>query len=281
MLYFTPTGKGPVFNEMAQNKHLNILFLSVLAILALLINAGCQKSLARAKKEDLIKASGLVSKQDLPAAQTALKNILMRAPNDPDANLLYSRLLLLRGQARAAAEKLTKARAKNPDDVRIAAALGDALLESGNINAAQEQYEKVLETDPASVPAKIGMAAVNLAKYKKAEFQWAASRYPLESAKLLYDFGNKKAAIEEYKKIADPEGSIGPRGNASLILFRAYLEEGSPSLALDYLERAAGLVPERIGKEELTAAIEAAKKTGDKKREEMFRELLEQAGGSR
>lgn len=240
---------------------------------AVFVCSGCQ-SPDNNKTSMLSRASIMMDKQKLPQAELILRKILSQDPFDIDASALYSKLLLLRGQSRAAAKELKSVHAKYPDNNEIGILLGQALINENLTGSAEVAFRNILINKPDSVQAKLGLAKISLLHYEQDEFQWAASRYPLETINLLYIYGNRELAIKECEKLITPEIGIGPQAQASLFLFHAYTEKNRPDLAIKYLEIGAKAFPERIGKQELVDAIKSAKELNDRKKEHFFLNLL-------
>ncbi|MCD6310352.1 MAG: tetratricopeptide repeat protein [Candidatus Eremiobacteraeota bacterium] len=276
--YVWTPGPGILFTKKKDEINRVILF-SVILFCFLMLIFGCLKSSTRASPEELAEVSRLLDENDLAGAESALGNIFSKAPGDPDARLLYSRLLLMRNRPGDAVKELSKIRKKKVGNKNIALLLGEAYLEDNRPGEAEIQYKKVLGTNPESPEARLGLARVNLARYMEAEFRKATSCYPLETANLLYIYGNRPLAIKEFERIAEDETSPGPRSFALTMLFRIYLEENRLKDALECLEKATRCIPERLGKQDLSTAINTARKLHDRQKEELFRKLLEKNEG--
>jgi tetratricopeptide (TPR) repeat protein len=99
-------------------------------------------------------------------------------PDLYEANLNLGILLLRGKQPEAAADPLQKAVSARPKEVRPAAYLADALLGAGRLEEARAAYHAVLELDPKSAAAELGLAHIEARQNHLAEaaphFQRAA-----------------------------------------------------------------------------------------------------------
>lgn len=130
--------------------------------------------------------------------------------------------LLAQGQVDEAVLAFRNALAHTPNNVKLRAALGLALVESGHLDDASSYLSEAAQTDPANGPVWIGLAKTALARGEKKQalqfFQqalakeWSAQEEPLrrsaqlEYATLLSDAGRRNEAISLLLSIIEQRG---------------------------------------------------------------------------
>jgi Flp pilus assembly protein TadD len=176
---------------------------------------------------------------------------VVKAEETVTDHVLRAAELARRGFATEAAAELRTAATLAPNDPRIAAALGRALHEAGDLGAAIDAYRQSLRLDPNDDEARFGLASAYLgrkdAQSARKELEGLALRHTNDPRvqKLLAlareGTGDAKAALDALKQVAEaaPEDRA-----AQLELGNARALAGDSTGAADALEKAAKLTPE-------------------------------------
>jgi tetratricopeptide (TPR) repeat protein len=90
-----------------------------------------------------------------------LKEVVRLEPNNVEANYKLGRLLLARGQTDDAIDVIEKAKSGAPASVVFLPLLGDAYLNKGNAEKAEENYLLALAAQKDNADAMLGMAKVS------------------------------------------------------------------------------------------------------------------------
>ncbi|MFL5271731.1 MAG: tetratricopeptide repeat protein, partial [Anaeromyxobacteraceae bacterium] len=120
-------------------------------------------------------------------ADTALTTSERAAARDLAAGIAVRRADALRGEGNIAGAlaALAPALDDDPDDARLLAARGRALLAKGDLPAARVAYKRALKADPASVDARAGAVEIALALHEPEEARQlaaeAAARAPKDA----------------------------------------------------------------------------------------------------
>jgi tetratricopeptide (TPR) repeat protein/DNA-binding response OmpR family regulator len=158
-------------------------------------NAPAGTSRARAL-EQLQRARRELVRGDLDAAQRAFCLATQADTNNGDAMTGLARLLLLRRDARAAAEWARRAVKLRPDDVQARALLGDALARTGDLDTARAAWlasTGAAPNDPASLRAAVRYSMDVAERALEQRDSARAERFFRRSA--LLDSRNPEAAL--------------------------------------------------------------------------------------
>jgi Flp pilus assembly protein TadD len=213
---------------------------------------------ANVERPSLDAAVEVASPRPVETAQTAAfaearpaANAPVKAEETVTDHVLRAAELSRRGFATEAAAELRTAATLAPNDPRIAAALGRALQEAGNLAGAVDAYRQSLRLDPNDDEARFGLASAFLGR-KDAE----SARKELEGLALRHSndprvqrllalaregTGDAKAALDALKQVAEaaPEDRA-----AQLELGNARALAGDASGAAEVLEKAAKMTPD-------------------------------------
>ena len=174
------------------------------------------------------------------------------APNDPSMTTYLIRAQMAAKNYTAAAEIAHAARAKNPDDLRLASLESTALRRAGKVDqgvAAMEEFFRSQQDDP---DAYVAMAQVYTDANRGAQavrvLQDAQARFPAETG-ITFELG---AVLDKQKKFAESEAVFRqlitkePENAAALNYLGYMLAERGERLteSVDYIKRALAIDPE-------------------------------------
>jgi Tfp pilus assembly protein PilF len=182
--------------------------------------------------EALDRGRDLIERGRILSAEKALREAVREAPDSAEAHLLLGRVLAIRGDNAGAVTELQRAAELGASGPELDAALGVALYETGELDAARGYLGRALETEPDLVRARLYLGLAELAA------------------------GDTAAATAQFEQIAsdtDPEYAQIAFYNLGM----AYLEAQEPESARQALEQAGRIDPESaIGRRALSLAAE-------------------------
>jgi tetratricopeptide (TPR) repeat protein len=218
------------------------------------VGKGLTQGLALGRPPDLLLQGGLLESRQhhYPGARAYLTEALERNPEDLRSLETLARIYAEQGQASVAFQKVREYVARRPKSAPMQAYLGEQLQISGDRTGARNAYNAAVAADSGYMPARLGLAQLDLIEghfdesRKTASAVLASGKDVLPARLMLAAIetksGNYGAAIDQYRKILET-APTNPRAlNDIAYLLAEY--QNRPDEALKYAQRAAEIAPD-------------------------------------